>query len=98
MLLEGDAVVLAGATGRVGGATLQTLLREGARVLLVSRTPARAQEAIDAFVAAAARDRVVPFTGDLSVAADGQRLSDAAVQRFGRIDAVVSLAGGGYRF
>lgn len=98
MLLDGDAVVLAGATGRVGGMTLQTLLREGARVLLVSRTAQRAQEAINGFVAARDRERVIPFTADLSVAADGERVTDTALERFKRLDAVVSLAGGGYRF
>ena len=41
-LLEGDAIVLAGATGRVGGATLATLVREGARVVVISRSLDRA--------------------------------------------------------
>ena len=38
-LLDGDAILLAGATGRVGRATLTTLVREGARVVVISRRP-----------------------------------------------------------
>ena len=36
MLFDGDVIVLAGGTGRVGGATLHRLHAEGARVMVVS--------------------------------------------------------------
>ena len=97
-MLDSSGVVLAGATGRVGGLTLQTLLNAGARVLLVSRTEARAREAIDAFAPAGARERCFVQSADLTHAEDGERVAQAALERFGRIDAVVSLAGAGYRF
>lgn len=95
MLLDGDAIVLAGATGRVGGATLATFVREGAQVLVVSRSCERAQAAIDAAVEVAQRDRAVPFPADLGEPAQAAAAIDACVQRFGRIDAAVSLAGNG---
>ncbi|MEO7040106.1 MAG: SDR family oxidoreductase [Candidatus Elarobacter sp.] len=95
MLLEGDAVVLAGATGRVGGATLATFVREGAQVLVVSRSRERAQAAIDAEVDATLRGSAVPFAADLATPAQAAAAIDACVQRFGRIDALVSLAGNG---
>src|SRR5581483_10738107 len=75
-LFDGDAIVLAGATGRVGGATLATLVREGARVLVLSRSLERAARAID----------------DLKQAAAA---IEACVERYGRVDAVVTLAGEG---
>ena len=98
MMLRGDAIVLAGATGRVGGATLATLLREGARVLVVSRSLERATAAIAAGVdASAAADisAAVPFAADLGEPAQAAAVVTACVSHFGRIDAVVSLAGDG---
>ena len=95
MLLEGDAIVLAGATGRVGGATLATLVHEGARVIVVSRAAERAREAIDGILDDAERAAAVPFAADLSDPAQALAAVDACVERFGRVDAVVSLAGEG---
>ncbi len=98
MLLEGDAIVLAGATGRVGGATLATLVAEGARVLVLSRTRDRAEETIAQALALEKRERAHPFAADLTQVDAAQAALAAARDRFGRIDAVVSLAGGGYKF
>ncbi|MBV8751153.1 MAG: SDR family oxidoreductase [Candidatus Eremiobacteraeota bacterium] len=95
MLLDGDAIVLAGATGRVGGATLATLVREGARVLVVSRDAARARDAIDGLLDDAERAAAIPFAADLTDPAQAAATVAACVERFGRVDALVSLAGGG---
>src|SRR6202011_6255679 len=83
------------ATGRVGGATLATLLHEGARVLVISRSRARAQAAIDGLLDDAERAAAIPFGADLGDAAQAAAAVDACTERFGRIDAVVSLAGDG---
>ncbi|MBV8298945.1 MAG: SDR family oxidoreductase [Candidatus Eremiobacteraeota bacterium] len=95
-LLDGDAVVLAGATGRVGGATLATFVREGARVLVVSRSAERAQATIDELLDDAERAAATPFAADLADPAQAAAAVDACVERFGRIDALVSLAGDGH--
>jgi NAD(P)-dependent dehydrogenase (short-subunit alcohol dehydrogenase family) len=94
MQLQGDAVVVAGATGRVGGATLATLVREGARVLVLSRSLERARAAIDGVLDGDEAAAVVPFAADLDDPAQAQAAIDACVERFGRIDGLVSLAGG----
>jgi len=47
MLFDGDSIVLAGATGRVGGATLRLLHDEGARIAVISRSQATANAAVD---------------------------------------------------
>jgi 3-oxoacyl-[acyl-carrier protein] reductase len=96
MLLEGDAIVLAGATGRVGGATLATLVHEGARVVVVSRSAERARRAIDEILDDAESAAAVPFGANLGDPAEASSAVDACVERFGRIDAVVSLAGEGF--
>src|SRR5580658_7689993 len=92
-LLDGDAILLAGGTGRVGGATLATLVREGARVLVVSRSRERAQRAIDDVLDEAESAAAVPFAADLHDPAQAQAAIAACVERFGRIDGLVSLAG-----
>src|SRR5690242_19857518 len=91
-LLEGDAILLAGATGRVGGATLATLVREGARIIVISRSLDRAIEAI-ARHAPAAGDRGFPYEADIADPASAAAAVAACVERFGRIDALASLAG-----
>jgi 3-oxoacyl-[acyl-carrier protein] reductase len=95
MLLRGDAIVLAGATGRVGGATLATLVHEGARVVVLSRSLERAREAIDGVLDDAERAAAIPFAADLADPAQAAAAVDACVERFGRVDAAVSLAGEG---
>jgi NAD(P)-dependent dehydrogenase (short-subunit alcohol dehydrogenase family) len=92
-LFDGDAIVLAGATGRVGGATLAALVDEGARVLVVSRSLARAQDAITAVLDDLESAGAVPYAADLREPDQAAAAIDACVERFGRIDAVVNLAG-----
>ena len=92
-LFESDAIVLAGATGRVGGATLATLVDEGARVLVVSRSLARAQEAIAEVLDDLESAAAIPFAADLREPQQASAAIEACVERFGRIDALVNLAG-----
>ena len=98
MLLDGAAVVLAGGTGRVGGATVAALVREGARVLVVSRSLESAQRTIEAVLDEHLRDRALPFEADLLHEEQAESVVREAQRRFGRVDAVVSLAGSGSRF
>ncbi len=93
MLLQGDVVVLAGATGRVGGATLATFVRHGAQVLVLSRSIERAGAAIEALLDDDEAVAAIPFAADLNDPAQAAAAVDACVERFGRVDACVSLAG-----
>jgi NAD(P)-dependent dehydrogenase (short-subunit alcohol dehydrogenase family) len=95
VLLDGEAIVLAGGTGRVGGATLATLVREGARVLVLSRSLERARAAIDDVLDDAESAAAIPFAADLHDPAQSAAAVAACVERFGRIDAMISLAGDG---
>ncbi len=94
-LFDGDAVLLAGGTGRVGGAALATLVHEGARVLVVSRSLGRARDAIEGLLDDAERAAAIPYAADLDDPAQASAAVDACVERFGRIDALVNLAGSG---
>ena len=93
-LLEDNVVLLAGATGRVGGPTLAAALREGANVALISRSQENAEEAI-ALYAGGSGDRVASIAGDLRNPADGERAVRETVARFGRLDGVANLSGSG---
>jgi 3-oxoacyl-[acyl-carrier protein] reductase len=98
MLLDDVALVLAGGTGRVGGATLRAAVAEGARVLVLSRSLGDAERAIDRTLDPNVRERALPFEADLASEEGGESAIREAQRRMGRVDAVVSLAGGGSRF
>jgi len=95
MLFDNDVIVLAGATGRVGGATLRLLVDEGACVVVVSRAQANAEAVIEANCSADGQIQVSPAVADLGDPHATQAVIDDVVQRFGRIDAVVNIAGSG---
>jgi len=91
----GDAILLAGATGRVGAATLTALVREGSRVVVVSRDRPRAQATIDTVLPPETRSHAYAIEADLLQQRDAEAAVAATVERFGRIDALVNLAGSG---
>jgi NAD(P)-dependent dehydrogenase (short-subunit alcohol dehydrogenase family) len=94
-LVTDDVILLAGSTGRVGGATLATLLREGARVVVLSRERERASTTIANAVDSELRDRAVAIRADLTDPASSSSAVAECVATFGRVDAVVNLAGSG---
>ena len=95
--LRDQVVVLAGATGRVGGAALRAFVDAGARVAVVSRSAEHARTAIATYAGDAA-ERVTVIEADLAVPEGGAGVAREAVKWGGRIDAAVSLAGGGSAF
>ena len=95
-LLDEDAVLLAGATGRIGAATLTALVREGARVAVLSRDRGRAQAAIEKALEPAERKNAVALVADLYDPVSTDAAVAGCVAAFGRIDALVNLAGSGW--
>jgi 3-oxoacyl-[acyl-carrier protein] reductase len=93
---EDDVILLAGATGRVGAATLTALVREGGRVVVLSRDRSRADATITAALESTVRERAAAFAADLRIASDAENAVAHAVRTLGRIDAVVNLAGSGF--
>lgn len=89
MLFDDDVIVLAGATGRVGGATLHRLHDEGARVVVVSRSADAATGLV------AGLERASTAIADISDPAAAAKVVSDAAARFGRVDAIVNLAGRG---
>jgi NAD(P)-dependent dehydrogenase (short-subunit alcohol dehydrogenase family) len=89
VLFEEDVIILAGATGRVGGATLRLLHEQGARIVVASRTQESAAKLCAGF------ERATPATADLADPASANALVAGTVKQFGRIDAIVNMAGRG---
>ncbi len=93
-LLKDNVVLLAGATGRVGGPTLGVALSEGAAVGLISRSQENAEETIARY-GADARDRVHVVVADIHNPAEAERAVREVVSRFGRLDGVANASGAG---
>ena len=89
--IEGKVVVITGASSGLGEATARMLSAQGAVVVLgarrVDRIEALAKELSDA------GGKALALQTDVTRAADVQRLVDATVEKFGRIDVLVNNAG-----
>jgi NAD(P)-dependent dehydrogenase (short-subunit alcohol dehydrogenase family) len=86
----GRAVIVTGGTRGIGAGIARGFLRAGAQVLVCGRT-----EPTGAASLPAANGRTAAFVrADLRDPDQAQRLIGAAVDRFGRLDVVVSNAGG----
>ena len=86
--LSGRVAIIAGASRGIGRATALTLAAEGCRVVLSARGEEGLREVAAEAEKAGAEALAVP--GDLTQAADAERLVTETVQRFGRIDALVT--------
>jgi NAD(P)-dependent dehydrogenase (short-subunit alcohol dehydrogenase family) len=85
--LEGKVAVITGAGSGMARASAHVFVREGARVLgadVSGREQETAEELGDAFV---------PFHADVSQETDVEAMFAAALQSFGKVDAVLNVAG-----
>ena len=83
-----QVVIVTGASRGLGAAIVRSLADEGARVVAVARTGA----ALDA-LCASDPDRMEPVVCDVREIGAVAELVNAAVDRFGRLDAIVNNAG-----
>jgi NAD(P)-dependent dehydrogenase (short-subunit alcohol dehydrogenase family) len=88
--LAGRAVIVTGAAQGVGRGIAGALLDRGADVLMVDVNGDKLASTVDAFGAAGLTG--TPFTADLRDLASPDRIVEAAVASFGRIDALVNNA------
>ncbi len=89
--IAGKVVVITGASSGLGEATARRLSAHGATVVLGARRADRI-EALAAEIAKAGGKAIAVAT-DVTDAAQVQRLVDAAVEQFGRIDVMLNNAG-----
>lgn len=86
-------LLITGASSGIGAATARAAAAEGWRLALAARSVDR----LEALVAELGADRACAIACDVSDWDDQQRMADAALRRFGRIDAVFANAGTGGR-
>ncbi|HEX8298489.1 MAG TPA: SDR family oxidoreductase [Rubricoccaceae bacterium] len=89
--IEGKVVVITGASSGLGEATARYLAAQGASVVLGARRAERIQALADDLSAAGGRALAVET--DVADRVQVQRLVDAAVEAFGRVDVLINNAG-----
>jgi len=90
-LLDGQVALVTGGGTNLGLATAVELAACGAQVLIGGR-----REDVLAEAAERIGHGAVPVSGDVREPADADRMVDAALERFGRLDVLVNNAGGQY--
>jgi 2,3-dihydroxy-2,3-dihydro-p-cumate dehydrogenase len=89
----GQVIIVTGAAGGIGSAIARRAAAEGAHVVAADRREGLTETVKDLLGPSAPEWLGVP--GNLAGEEAGQRLADAAIERFGRIDVLVNNAGGG---
>ena len=87
----GKTVIVTGAAGGIGQATVGLLAREGARIVAVDLEQSPLDEAL-ALATSAGADAIA-VAADVTVPGDVQRYVDEAMTRFGGVDALFNNAG-----
>jgi NAD(P)-dependent dehydrogenase (short-subunit alcohol dehydrogenase family) len=87
-VLEGQVALVTGAGSGIGRAVVTRFIEEGARVGVIERVAARAEELRREF-----GDKIVGIPGDVVQLADNKRAVAETVRAFGRLDVFVGNAG-----
>jgi 3-oxoacyl-[acyl-carrier protein] reductase len=91
--LKGKVALIAAASRGLGRAVADELAAEGSSLVLCARNAETLNETGEAIARASAAE-VVTVAADVSVAADVARVVNAARDKFGRVDILVTNAGG----
>ncbi len=89
--IKEQVVVITGASSGIGRATAEAMAQKGASLVLAARSREALERDVQALTAAGVRALAVE--ADVSSREDVQKIADAAVQEFGRIDTWVNNAG-----
>src|SRR3989475_610576 len=90
--LKGQVALVTGGSKGIGKAVARGLAQEGVRVAICARSKASLEAAAEELGKATGAE-VFAVAGDLTRPDDVQRIVDATVSRFGRIDVLVNNAG-----
>ncbi|MDI1243621.1 MAG: SDR family oxidoreductase [bacterium] len=91
--LKGKVALVAASSKGLGFAVAEELAAEGAHLIMNARGEEALKEAGES-IAARFGSEVLAVPGDLSVSADIERIVSAGIERFGRIDILVTNSGG----
>lgn len=90
MLLDDKVVIVTGVAGGLGQETARAVLDSGGRAVVAARTASRVEEV--AAQVDPSGDRVHAGVVDITDQASCRSLVESALERFGRVDAVVQVA------
>jgi NAD(P)-dependent dehydrogenase (short-subunit alcohol dehydrogenase family) len=91
--LEGRVVLITGASKGIGRVMSQLFAAEGAAVICAARSKDLVEET--AALVKKAGGKAIAVTGDAATEGDVQRMVDAGVKAFGKLDTLVNNAGDG---
>ena len=91
--LKNKVAIVAASSRGLGRATAQALADEGADVAITARHQIELDRAAREIAASSGR-RVLPVVADLAIAGDTARLVQTVLDAYGRVDILVSNAGG----
>lgn len=89
---DGEIVFITGGSKGIGLASAKLFAEEGCSVAIVARDRAAVDEAV-AEIGASGSGDVLGLTGDMTKTEDVKAAVDATLERFGRIDSLVTCAG-----
>ena len=92
MSLKGKIAIVTGGNSGIGMAIVLEFAKQGASIVIDYVSHPEATEALEKQVAALG-DQVIGVEADVSKVADLQKLINAAVEKFGRVDVMVNNAG-----
>ncbi|MFX1764848.1 glucose 1-dehydrogenase [Paraburkholderia sp. A1RI-2L] len=90
--LAGKVAVVTGASKGIGAGIAKALAAEGASVVVNYASSKAGADAVVAGITSA-NGKAIAVGGDVSKAADAQRIIDAAIETYGRIDILVNNSG-----
>ncbi len=94
--LADKVAIITGASSGIGGQTMELFGREGAKVVGTARSEDKLNEPLEAATAAGGEGIVVP--ADLEDPSTPDRVVQAALDEYGRVDILVSNAGVGWQY
>jgi NAD(P)-dependent dehydrogenase (short-subunit alcohol dehydrogenase family) len=90
MTITNKVTIISGATGGLGQTVSQHFYNAGANLILVGSRLDKVQSLADEL----GQERVLPVAANLADPAGAESVVKAAVERFGRVDILLNLAGG----
>jgi len=92
--MQGKVIIISGGSEGIGYGMATTLARQGAKIVIASRDPAKGEKAVTMITAEAecASGNVAYIKTDICREADNERMVEFAVDTYGRLDGAINNA------